>query len=100
MFFSQLAAALLFSAAWAQVNLLTDISQVSRSWGQISVYEDNPEDYFGVDYVGLPDGCQIVSLLFRRPMARRQQLINVGIRQHASTPCPAIPNQLERRWRK
>lgn len=61
---SQLAITLLLSAAsvGAQVNLLTDISQISRSWGQISVYADNPEDYFGVDYVGLPDGCQIVSL--------------------------------------
>jgi hypothetical protein len=31
------------------------------------VYADNEDDYFGVEYVGLPDGCQIVSsLLFHR----------------------------------
>ena len=27
--------------------------------GQISPYRDNDEDFFGVDDVGLPDGCQI-----------------------------------------
>ncbi|KAK3075030.1 hypothetical protein LTR53_002000 [Teratosphaeriaceae sp. CCFEE 6253] len=27
--------------------------------GQISTYRDNDESYFGVDDVGLPDGCQI-----------------------------------------
>lgn len=43
------------------VDLLTDIRQISRYWGQISTYADNPEDYFGVEYVGLPSGCQIVS---------------------------------------
>lgn len=65
MLLPQLTTALLLSAAsvCAQVNLLTDISQISRSWGQISVYADNDEDYFGVDYVGLPDGCQVVSSL-------------------------------------
>lgn len=64
MFVSQLTAALFISAAGVRAadNLLTDITQISRSWGQISVYADNDEDYFGVDYVGLPDGCQIVSL--------------------------------------
>ena len=41
--------------------LLTDISIISRYWGQISTYADNPDNYFGVDYVGLPDGCQVVS---------------------------------------
>lgn len=40
-------------------DLLTDINVISRSWGQISTYEDNAEDYFGVKNVGLPDGCQI-----------------------------------------
>lgn len=44
----------------AQVDLLTDISKISRSWGQISTYADNVDEYFGVEYVGLPDGCQIV----------------------------------------
>lgn len=46
----------------SDVNLLLDINQISRSWGQISTYADNPEDYFGVDSVGLPDGCQIVRI--------------------------------------
>lgn len=63
MLLPQLATALLLSAGSvrAAVNLLTDISQISRSWGQVSVYADNDEDYFGVGYVGLPDGCQVVS---------------------------------------
>ena len=39
--------------------LLTDPSVYTRSWGQISVYADNPETYFGVQDVGLPDGCQL-----------------------------------------
>jgi hypothetical protein len=39
--------------------LLTDISVISRSWGQISTYADNPDDYFGVNDVGFPDECGI-----------------------------------------
>ena len=39
--------------------LETDLSSISRQWGQLSVYADNPENYFGVQDVGLPDGCQI-----------------------------------------
>ena len=70
MLLPQLTAALLLSAApvRAAVNLLTDISQISRSWGQISIYADNDEDYFGVDYVGLPDGCQVVSITSTSPI--------------------------------
>jgi len=45
----------------SEVNIVTDISEMSRSWGQLSTYVDNPDDYFGVEAVGLPDGCQIVS---------------------------------------
>jgi hypothetical protein len=53
---------IMLSAAVAGAqDLLTDITQIQRYWGQISPYADNPEDYFGVDYVGIPDGCQIVS---------------------------------------
>jgi len=44
----------------SDVDLLTDINQISTFWGQISTYADNPEDYFGVEAIGLPDGCQIV----------------------------------------
>jgi hypothetical protein len=42
-------------------DLLTDITKIQRYWGQVSPYADNEPDYFGVGYVGLPDGCQIVS---------------------------------------
>jgi hypothetical protein len=44
----------------AAVNLLSDINQISRMWGQISVYANNEDDAFGVEYIGLPAGCQIV----------------------------------------
>lgn len=43
-----------------QIRLLTDISKISRYWGHLSPYTDNPDDHFGVKYTGLPDGCQIV----------------------------------------
>jgi len=63
MLLSKLALALLISASRtsADVDLLTDINRISRSWGQISVYADNDESFFGIEYAGLPDGCQIVS---------------------------------------
>jgi len=51
-----------------QPALLKDLNIISRYWGQISPYADNPENYFGVDYVGLPDGCQVVSC---RPPTRK-----------------------------
>lgn len=51
-----------------QPALLTDISIISRYWGQISPYADNLDNYFGVDYVGLPNGCQVVS---RRSLIRK-----------------------------
>jgi hypothetical protein len=61
MYSSNLLGALLFSAvAVVAQDLLTDITQIQQYWGQISPYADNPENYFGVDYVGLPNGCQIV----------------------------------------
>jgi len=41
-------------------DLLTDITKIQRYWGQLSPYADNAENYFGVENVGLPDGCQIV----------------------------------------
>jgi len=43
----------------AAAQLLTDITKISGYWGQVSPYADNPEDYFGVQWVGLPSGCQI-----------------------------------------
>jgi hypothetical protein len=39
--------------------ILTDINTISQYWGQISPYRDNDERFFGVDDIGLPDGCQI-----------------------------------------
>jgi len=33
--------------------------ELTRGPGQISPYRDNPDDIFGVDDIGLPDGCQI-----------------------------------------
>lgn len=58
--FSLVAAIAAGALAQADADLLTDISKISRNWGQVSPYADNPENYFGVEYVGLPDGCQIV----------------------------------------
>jgi len=53
--------AVIFSAiAVGAQDILTDITQIQRYWGQLTPYADNPEDYFGIGYVGLPDGCQIV----------------------------------------
>lgn len=54
---SALVLALVGAAASQQ--LLTDLSLISRQWGQISVYQDNPADYFGVKDTGLPDACQV-----------------------------------------
>lgn len=55
-----LVAAFAATGAASSDNLLTDINVISRYWGQISTYQDNPENYFGVQNVGLPDGCQVV----------------------------------------
>ena len=40
-------------------SLLTDLNVISSYWGQLTPYTDNAENYFGVQDVGLPDGCQI-----------------------------------------
>ncbi|KAK8217620.1 hypothetical protein M8818_001379 [Zalaria obscura] len=52
------ACSVVVSLASAQ-DLATDIDAISRYWGQISPYHDNPDSIFGVDDVGLPSGCQI-----------------------------------------
>jgi hypothetical protein len=52
---------LLSAVAVGAQDLLMDITQIQRYWGQLSPYADNPEKYFGVEYVGVPDGCQVVS---------------------------------------
>lgn len=45
----------------SEAPLITDIKQISSSWGQLSSYSENPNDIFGVKNVGMPPGCQIVS---------------------------------------
>ena len=47
------------SSSSGSVELETDINAISRSWGQISNYADNAPNSFGVENVGLPDGCQV-----------------------------------------
>ncbi len=49
----------LFSKHTSNATLLTDLSIISRSWGQVSPYMDNTDSYFGVNDVGIPDGCAI-----------------------------------------
>lgn len=39
--------------------VVTDLNVIQRYWGQLSPYFDNEESYFGVQDVGLPDGCGI-----------------------------------------
>lgn len=43
----------------SSTKLLTDLNLIQRYWGQLSPYADNAESYFGVEDVGLPDGCGI-----------------------------------------
>lgn len=40
-------------------NLLSDLDTIQQYWGQITPYADNADNYFGVQDVGLPDGCQV-----------------------------------------
>ncbi|SZF00594.1 unnamed protein product [Blumeria hordei] len=42
-------------------NVATDINIISRNWGHLSPYQDNLDNSFGVEYAGLPEGCQIES---------------------------------------
>ncbi|KAG9651339.1 3-phytase, partial [Aureobasidium melanogenum] len=46
-------------ASAANDTLVTDIDFISQHWGQISTYMNNPADAFGVQWVGLPAGCQV-----------------------------------------
>lgn len=56
---SLLAASAPALAATVNDTILTDINIISQYWGQITPYSDNPDRYFGVDDIGLPNGCQI-----------------------------------------
>jgi hypothetical protein len=51
MFLSHIAVTVLVSASCVrtEADILTDITKISRNWGQISPYADNTDDYFGVD---------------------------------------------------
>jgi hypothetical protein len=49
----------LFGKRTYNATLLTDLSIISRNWGQVSPYVDNVDSYFGVNDVGIPDGCGI-----------------------------------------
>jgi hypothetical protein len=48
-----------FTPAPGLTTLLTNPAEISQYWGQITPYSDNPENYFGVEYTGLPEGCQV-----------------------------------------
>ncbi|KAJ8059065.1 hypothetical protein OCU04_012042 [Sclerotinia nivalis] len=67
--------ALLASANAA--HLITDINQIQKYWGEMTPYADNEEDYFGVDYVGLPEGCQVESVQVLQRHAERFQTTSV-----------------------
>ena len=47
------------SSSSANSPLATDLSVISRYWGQVTPYADNNETYFGVNDTGLPDSCQV-----------------------------------------
>lgn len=47
------------SASNSTAKLETDINVISKYWGQLAPYFDNDESYFGVEDVGLPEGCGI-----------------------------------------
>lgn len=52
-------AVLLSASGAASQRLENNLGEISRHWGQISVYADNDEHDFGVKTAGLPDGCQV-----------------------------------------
>ncbi|KAK6334071.1 hypothetical protein TWF696_002573 [Orbilia brochopaga] len=39
--------------------ILTDLNVISQYWGQISPYSDNDDGFFGVQDLGLPNGCGV-----------------------------------------
>lgn len=59
-----------FSSVVPRSPAIGDVDVISRYWGQISSYEDNKPEYFGIKDVGLPDGCGIeqVHVLHRYAM--------------------------------
>lgn len=47
------------STSNSSAKVVTDLNVIQRYWGQLKPYADNAESYFGVEHVGLPDGCGI-----------------------------------------
>ena len=84
MFLSNLIVALLGVVSVCAVDLLTDINIINRYWGQVSPYADNDENYFGVDYVGIPAGCQIVSSVVLQNRASIDSLRNKHIHSNVT----------------
>lgn len=76
--------------------LLKDINIISRFWGQISPYADNSDNYFGVDYVGLPDTCQVVSILCATIKFEEFLIAKQGSCTLAPTSCQSLPDW----WRR
>ncbi|POS88367.1 hypothetical protein EPUL_000106 [Erysiphe pulchra] len=54
--------ALALSSKAEPTRLVSDISKITKYWGNLSPYSDNPDELFGVEYTGLPAGCQIESV--------------------------------------
>lgn len=73
--------------------LLTDINEISKHWGQISPYADNPADIFGVKDVGLPDGCQVEQGRMSGPLDR--QIADLSSPHDAASRSP-FPHSLDR----
>ncbi|CEJ87353.1 hypothetical protein VHEMI04389 [[Torrubiella] hemipterigena] len=63
-------AAALLAVAGITANA-ADIAKISGLWGELSTYKDNAADAFGVQYVGLPDGCQVESVSTLQRHAQR-----------------------------
>ncbi|GAO18007.1 hypothetical protein UVI_02060290 [Ustilaginoidea virens] len=63
----------LLAAAVAQsaATVVTDIPSIYRLWGELSIYADNADNAFGVQYVGLPDGCQVETVSTLQRHAQR-----------------------------
>jgi hypothetical protein len=54
-----LGAASLVSSAISDSDIVDDLDVISQLWGQLTPYHDNKPSFFGVEKVGLPDGCGI-----------------------------------------
>jgi hypothetical protein len=57
-----------FSRRTSSPKLTSNLDVISKYWGQLTPYSKNPENYFGTQDVGIPNGCQVehVHLIERR----------------------------------